>query len=642
MKFKLAIIYLLIFSTLTGIGYISYRGLNHLMKTLSSNLHPDTRQKQFKDLLSLMHTEENNMRLYNITHLNDYLLVHKQTVKDINDKLSALRLECEDDSTLLVFIDSLDNYFQRKAICQEQLIQLKRIRPSIPGVMNKVLAEVDSLKGLVNRKSDSLPDGKEGAIKANRKKGLFSWLFPQNKGNIKNINSVDSVQKARNDSIELTEPIKKTFEEFSRKDSTLKQELLARDLEFTRENDVLSRHISEVTDSAISYVDVIHAENARSAGVLFVKTSKYIAVGGAVSAILLMIMLLVITHDFRIIIKTKKELETAKQRAEQLAKAKEEFLANMSHEIRTPLNAVIGFSKYLKDEKLSSEGEEYLNIISKSSVHLLRIINEILDFSKLDAGRMKLEKVSFNAYHLIEESTQAFRKEAEDKDLKLISEIDDELKKHEIISDPYRIRQVLNNLISNAIKFTAKGYVEIFAFLDNDSILHLTVQDSGCGIEKGYLTGIFEKFSQADNSTTRKYGGTGLGLSIVKKITELMGGKIDVDSVINRGSTFSLSIPVINSLRLKDSEPRQETGAMLENLSVLVIDDDPYNLILLKKILSGRKASVKTAGSGREAKKFINENNFNILIVDIHMPEMNGYEIIENAPAGTPAIAISA
>ncbi len=639
MKLKLAIIYILIFSTLTGVGYISYHGLTHLMKTLSSNLQPDIRQKQFKNLITLMHVGENNMRLYNITHLNDYLLVHKQTVKNIFDQLEGLSTECTGDTTLTAYLDSLDYYFKRKAICQEQLIRLKKTQNDLPGIMDKVLSEVDSIEDVVNGKNDSLTN-QNSSEKSQKKKGLLSWLFPAKKE--KNT-SPDSVREMGNNPVELTEPIKEAFEEYNRKDSSLKQELMDRDIKYTGENDILSGEISETTEGALSYLDVIHAERAQSAGALFLKKSKYIAIGGTVSAVLLIIMVLVITRDFKVIIKTKKQLERAKTRAEGLARTKEEFLANMSHEIRTPLNAIIGFSKYLKGEKLSPEGKENLDIIYKSSDHLLRIINEILDFSKLEAGQMKIECIPFNAFHLIDETVQSFRKEAAEKEIKLCSEIDNTLNDYEIISDPYRIRQVLNNLVSNAIKFTDKGYVEVSARLNSASMLLITIKDTGPGIEKSTLPGIFEKFSQADNSTTRRFGGTGLGLSIVKKITELMGGKITVESAINRGSTFSVELPVSVSLIPEDhSEPDAEDRIRLDHANILVVDDDPYSLILLEKILKEHNASVATVKSGQEALHILSKHEFNIIIVDMHMPSMNGYDMIKEGEIKIPAIAISA
>lgn len=646
MRIKLALIYLLILLALSTVGYISYNGLTNLMTTLRLAVQPDERETEFKDLLNLMHSGENNMRLYNITHIKDYLLAHDQITNEINFRLQKLSEECEGDSVLSAYMDSLQSFYDRKNYCHAQLIRLKRTTVDIPDVMEKVLTEVDSIENSINSNSDSvqtdsIPADSANAEKPKKKKGFLSWLF-QPKKKEESAAIPDTTETVEKSPVNISAPIKKTFEEINRRDAVLKKQLMERDLEYTRENDALSIAISRVTEQASGYLQKLQAEKAKTANAFFIKTTRYIAITGTASALLLLILILIITRDVQVIMRTKRELEAAKSRAEQLARTKEEFLASMSHEIRTPLSAIIGFAKYLKQEKLTEDGKEYLSIISNSSDHLLQIINEILDFSKLDAGRMQIEAIPFNAYELMMESAEAFTQEANDKNIRLITRLDDSLKENNIISDPYRIRQVLTNLLSNAVKFTEQGYVELKAGISESQQLDIVVKDTGTGIPEESLQHIFDKFRQADNSTTRKYGGTGLGLSIVRKIVDLMHGNIAVDSVVDRGTTFNIGIPVKITSENIASEPEKETSISLEGINVMAVDDDPYNLMLIEKILGDRKATVISATSGEEALKLVQGKRIDVMINDIHMPGMNGYDLMKATNGTIPAIAVSA
>ena len=644
-KLKLAVIYFLIIGALVTAGYVSYNGLTHLMTTLRAAVQPDERAQEFKDLLNFMHSGENNMRLYNITHINDYLIAHHQTNDHINTLLQNLIEECRDDSVISIDLDSISVFFQRKEYVQDQLIRLKRTTVEIPDVMEKVLTEVDSLENNINTQTDTVIYTADTTLseKPKKKKGFFAWLFPSKKTDEPGITiNKDTVTIPNDKPVEISEPIKKTLEEFNRKDKLLRQQLTARDLEFTRENDLLTGKITMIAERSTNYLSRLQAEKAESAGAFFVNTSKYIALAGTASAIILLIMIVVITRDIQVIIRTKKQVEKEKTRAESLARAKEEFLANMSHEIRTPLNSIIGFTRYLKNEKLTQDGGQSLDIISKSSAHLLNIINEILDFSKLEAGQMKLEKSPVYIPDIIQESISLFRSIASEKKLRIFTEIDESLYGIYILCDAYRIRQVLNNLFSNAVKFTHKGFIEIKAGLEEDNHLLLSVKDTGCGIEESALPGIFEKFSQADNSTTRRYGGTGLGLSIVKKIISLMDGDISVDSKLESGTTFTLTIPVEKTTASGENVEAVQQAVDLSGLLILIVDDDPYNLILLKKMFTDCMAEVISAGSGAEALEIIENNEIDLMLVDIHMPEMNGFELLGKAGKDIPAIAISA
>lgn len=418
------------------------------------------------------------------------------------------------------------------------------------------------------------------------------------------------------------------------------------ELRLTKKDDELSMQVVEAIDSVNSYIQVKSIQKAGEAATLYKQTTKYITLVGSATAMLFLFLIFIVMKDFQVILKTKRELEVAKNNAENLAKVKEEFLASMSHEIRTPLNAIIGFSRHISEENLSSRDKKYFGIIRNSSQHLFEIINDILDFSKLDSGQMKIEKTPFDISRLLEETADSFRSEIDIKGLKLYLNIDNQLINRQIMGDPYRIRQILNNLIGNAIKFTHEGSITIQVALEKENLLNLTVTDTGIGIPVEKIKLIFEKFAQADTSTTRKYGGTGLGLTIVKKLVGLMKGKIVVKSKVSQGTSFIVSIPTSlvkpKSVKAKESNIEYHD---LSNITCLIADDDNYNLMLLEKSLKDYYIKVFSVTSGKEALDYAGQIRFDLIILDLQMPEMDGYETARKLRArnfNKPVLALSA
>jgi signal transduction histidine kinase/CheY-like chemotaxis protein len=324
-------------------------------------------------------------------------------------------------------------------------------------------------------------------------------------------------------------------------------------------------------------------------------------------------------------------LQVAKERAEQSEQFKQQFLANMSHEIRTPMNAVMGMTSLVLDTPLAEKQKFYLEGIKKSSDTLLHIINDILDLSKIEAGKMELEKIDFSLGDTLKQVKQTLNHRAEEKGLALLVNIDPEIS-DVVIGDPVRLNQVLINLAGNAIKFTEKGSVSIeVAKGDAESALQFSIIDTGIGIPQEKLQTVFEEFSQVSASDTRKYGGTGLGLSISRQLVELMGGKISISSIEGSGTTFSFIVNCEkgSSERLEQrlASEEQVDGHILDGLSILVVDDNEYNRIVAKDTLESKsKATVVAVGSASEAIDLLKSMNFDVVLMDVQMPVMNGFE----------------
>ncbi|MBK7443151.1 MAG: response regulator [Bacteroidetes bacterium] len=329
-----------------------------------------------------------------------------------------------------------------------------------------------------------------------------------------------------------------------------------------------------------------------------------------------------------------RELESEKGRAEYSEKVKEQFLANMSHEIRTPMNAILGMTRLLLEKEPRTDQLKYLNSIKHASDNLLVIINDILDLSKIEAGKINLESIPFDIRNEIKSVFETMKVNADDKNLELKTDIENTIPKT-IIGDPYRLSQILLNLTGNAIKFTEKGSVTIkttAAMQGEKVLLTFSVIDTGIGIAKDKLDYIFDMFTQETSSTTRKFGGTGLGLAICKKLIELQGGAISVDSEAGKGSVFSFTLPFAIGKDVVDENPKaehkQQVVAKMKNLRILLAEDNEFNQMVavdtLESAIEG--AQVTVAANGKIAVDMLKNNTFDIVLMDIQMPEMDGHE----------------
>ncbi len=353
----------------------------------------------------------------------------------------------------------------------------------------------------------------------------------------------------------------------------------------------------------------------------------------------------------------KAEIETQKARveAEEARKTQEQFLANMSHEIRTPMNGVVGMTELLAGTILDDDQQDYVNTIQESAANLMVIINDILDLTKIAAGKITIEKIEYNFSHLIETVIKTHKCKADKKRILLKATIDQQIYPA-LLGDPVRLSQILNNLVGNAIKFTESGEVNVGVRLQKNEgksdTLQFLISDTGIGIAEENAASVFDRFTQVAVDSKRKYGGTGLGLTITKQLIELQGGKIQVKSKQGEGSVFSFFIPVEKGnsrQRPKRKTTQNELDKQLKNLRVLLAEDNLINQQVALRVLSNQGALVDIAKNGREAIDLLKKKHYDIILMDLQMPEMDGYEatkIIRNdmgvTISNTPIIAMTA
>ena len=345
-------------------------------------------------------------------------------------------------------------------------------------------------------------------------------------------------------------------------------------------------------------------------------------------------------------------LEEALKSANIAKEAKSNFLAKMSHEIRTPMNGIIGFTQLISQTDLNEEQEEYINIITSSTQTLLSVINDILDYSKIESGKLVPEIIETNILEELNNIFSLFKNSAKTKNINYILSIDDKIDTF-LYSDIHKIKQVVSNLINNALKFTPENKkVSLNISLLKDDLEYqeivFYVEDEGIGIPLDKQKKIFEAFSQADESTSRKYGGTGLGLNISSSIINLLGGTLEVESIENIGSKFFFTLKLKKCKNISTKDLTKITIPKLNNndLKILVVDDNQVNLLIISEVLKKLNINYLLAENGQIAIDLCKENLFDIILMDINMPILNGLEatnILKNQyKIKTPIIALTA
>ena len=414
-------------------------------------------------------------------------------------------------------------------------------------------------------------------------------------------------------------------------------------------------HISDSLSAVIREIDTVHRlkltsliERADANG----KKARNIGTLMAVIAVLASVF----TFSYALLKVNQQQkliglLNISEQKALRAGQAKENFLSNMSHEIRTPLNAILGFANLLSQKELDKESERYVDTIRNAGGNLLTIINDVLDSSKIEAGMMRIESVPFNLNELVNSVEMMFRQRADGNVLKFEVTIDAAVPGM-LLGDPVRLTQILVNILSNAFKFTAAGEISLAVQKlkeeNKTATISFCIQDTGIGIEADKIDMVFERFRQAEDSVTRKYGGTGLGLSIVKELVELQNGTIAVTSIPGRGTTFHITIPYSTEAVREPVKPEaaDRKNRHLTGIKVLVAEDNEINQSLLRHIFNKWGLSSTFVHNGVESLEELGKNEYQCILMDIQMPAMDGYtatrEIRRKLQLRTPVIAMTA
>lgn len=621
-----------VFILVTAIGILTFNSLHGIVTDVKQATSPNTKIDLLKQVVGELTDAESSIKSYQLTKDENYLTPFYQSLVTIDDRMEQLHTQSSGKQYLEHLADSVEELVKLKYEIFNQILQLEN--------NEKVTQELQRISQKLVEAQQKVETAK---TQEKKRPNIFQRIFGADK-------QPDSVQKDIFSFEELKKEVKRT--------QTLQkqqlQQLKQKELYLSREDKVVMDKIRSVVQKMENFERMANARTAIEITRSAKQTNFYIILFCVLATLLLG------TISFFIVTYVQKNrayrsaLRIAKTEAETLAKAKETFLANMSHEIRTPMNAIAGFTNQVLQSKLTKKQTEQLQIVKKSSDHLLRIINDILDYSKIQSGKLGIEAVGFKPAELLKEAAHFMQAVADEKGLKIGTSIAKSVPTV-CLGDPVRLRQIVLNLLGNAIKFTETGKITVSASAvkqGSDKVaLQVSVQDTGAGIPDEKLKTIFNEFEQADTSISRKYGGTGLGLTISRKLVELQQGTIDISSKVGKGTKVSFIIPyrIGAETDIEIVDIADEQNGELNGINVLVADDELYNRLLIKTILEKWGINPVVVNNGKEAVAEVEKNNFDLILMDVRMPEMNGIEatkaiqhMADKSKASIPILALTA
>lgn len=618
-QYKILAIMLVIMVLVSITGIYAYKRFSQIVTSISKEARVDMRLITAKALMNDVAEAENSVKSYSLIRDTLYLGKFYNAAERSNDKLSRLHKYSADKKILSHEVDTLESLIAEKFnILNELLVIQDKYR--VQTALDKVIKNIE--------KKDTTSNGKllEETTKTELKPNIIQKIF----GRKNKTEVVDKTEKQYS-----IEDINKEIDSIKKEEKNIETVLKNQELKLLVQDKEVSKRIKNLLNAieAKELLSIaIHTEEAEKA---MKETNTQIAIFCVLTALLLVIMAYIIINYVQNSARYRKILKRAKAKAEDLAVTKERFLANMSHEIRTPMNAIAGFTEQIDKGPLTPEQKEQLTMVRKSIDHLLYLINDVLDFTKLQSGKLKLEAIGFRPNEFVKDVITFVQPLAREKQIEIKCDIktDDKLI---LLGDPFRLRQILLNLISNSIKFTEKGTISVQLSQTMKSShftnIRLEITDSGIGMNKDQLKKVFREFEQAEVSTSRNYGGTGLGLSIVSMLVKLHEGKIDIISSPNKGTTVSVEIsyPLGTEAEIELYEKvEKESGSNLslpEGLKILIVDDEEYNRKLLSAILKKYPVSYTEAVNGVEAIMEVKRNNYDLILMDARMPKMDGIE----------------
>lgn len=646
-------------------GWLAYERFTSLVASVDEATRPDMQLLAMEKVLTNLSEAESAVKSYSITREDAYFTQFYETTVRTDKQIESLYGFLEADTASAPYLDSLHALVDEKFQVLNDLLILKN-QYGAQQALEKFLAKVEQNAGADTSRlsQDTLITNKTAAVDEQepekKKKGLLARMVdnlfskkkpeqPQPPDTIEQAVATPQTDTTGGDEQIAMAEINKTAQEIRRKEAARDAWLKRQELNLWEQDSKVNKRIRNLFDSMKEEGNQNLSAQAKVAEAGVAQTKQLIAAFCIVAALLLMIAAFIIFAYVRNNRRYRKALGRAKIKAEELANAKERFLANMSHEIRTPMNAIAGFSEQLGQSKLSRDQREQLDIVQKSADHLLHIVNDVLDLTKLRSGRLKLESIGFKPRDVVNEVVQLMLPSAGDKEVTLEAEVSSDVPEV-VIGDPVRLRQVLLNLVGNSIKFTPIGAVQIKVELSRTSgkkaLLQFSVMDTGVGIDRTNLKRIFEDFEQGEISTARYFGGTGLGLSITRMLIEAQNGTIEVDSEPGKGTTVSVLVPYkVGTAKDLPEKTELARETVPRNLKVLVVDDEPFNRKLLTAILEKYGMIYTEAGNGTKAVELATGKRFDIILMDARMPEIDGVEAtrqIRKAGVEIPIVALTA
>ncbi|MCP2043128.1 ATP-binding protein [Pontibacter sp. HSC-36F09] len=677
-KSKVVIGFTLALSVVVFAIYLTYNSFTLLLSSVNVLAEPNAKLAKLQHTLADIATAESAIRAYTLTTEDKHFREYLDNLGNINSQLDSLCTLMQDNPAELAQIDSVSTLLlaQRKSL--EEHVNKKKEQRGSNAYTDKALKQIASAATrqpattTINQRtkttiSDRLAYNTDTVTtkppQNENRKGLLNKLFGKRNEskqqeeppqpivvpqlNVKQEYSADTSKAAPTNMASIAK-VRIVLKDVERELQKQQEAMVAKELALLQQDKQIMDQVRRMVYDLERYELQQASQNAAQAQEVAKETSLVLLLVGVFGLASGIAFILIILRDLSRSSRYKAELKRSRKEAIQLARAKEAFVANISHEIRTPLNVVLGFSEQLGHTQLQEQQQEHLQAIHGAGQHLLHIVNDVLDLSKLEAGKLYLHMAPFEMKQLLAEVERTFRLKASTKSIGFSCTMDEQLNGY-LSGDSLRLRQVLFNLVDNAIKFTHDGEVRVSCRLKsqrrNRAVVLIEVSDTGIGIPMEQTAHVFGEFNQADDSIIRKYGGTGLGLSISKKLVEMQEGSLTLRSVPNEGTTFSIVLPM-QRVAAPETEaiphPQLSATNVLAGKAVLVIDDDAYSRTLCQLILGRKGMQVTLANDGQEALQLIKEKQFDIVLTDIQLPGMSGKAVARAIRKENPTIPIMA
>jgi len=597
-QLKIGLLMMLAVFLLLATGYLSYRNLSAVVSSIRIDYTPELALLNIREISTDLEKAENSIRTYMITNRRKDLQPYYNVISGIDEKVNQLRQVLINDSLILVQVDTISNLIEENILIWNELLYI---------------SYNDTVSDYLRQLSDRLIATEE-AQKAEG--GILRRVFSRS-------------SRSQMDSEGLISDVQ-MIEEMDR---IMQERKINREYQLAITGGKIREKFYDLITKIEGEISGLIDANATAASNLAGKTYRWLAMFSLSGTLLAILVLFIIARYVRKTHAYQAALVHSKAEAEKLARTKEIFMANMSHEIRTPVTAISGFTEQLMHEPLNKEISRIVRIIKSSSDHLVRVIDDILDFSRLDSEKLELEKVHFRIEDILRDVYALFEKKAAQHHTELDYVLSPGTPRV-LLGDPYRLKQIMFNLVGNSVKFTRDGKVRFSVeSVENPSgaiDLVMEFTDTGIGIDESQIKSVFEDFTQGDVSTTRRYGGTGLGLSIVKKLVELHQGSIDCQSRKNEGTTITCRLPYMKGDENQVTEnvmPDFRVPEEIRKLKILVVDDEKYNRLLFKTILNRLEMEYHEAVNGVEALDAVKHNRYDLLFMDVRMPGIDGLKV---------------
>ena len=611
-------------------GYKAYTKLNEMVVSLEESAQPNYNLLILNEVSFYINEMERNIDIYRAEPQPGLMRSFNTALDESLYLIDSLKSTIQNEEIVGLY-DSLSSLVGQWAKVQTQI-----------GALNSDLLE-STLEDLT-KKIEQLPQliaEEDTAMAETERKGFLGRLLTRKKptDTIQRPSQSERLQK------EILAELSKSKTESSRQGDQLKTRLA----NLNEESAVLQNQIIGLLNDLELFELENDQRSVRDVEAMANNTNQEIVVFSALTSLLLLITIVTQLNYIARNRRYQQALKTAKSTAEDLAYAKERFLANMSHEIRTPMNAIAGFTNQLLKTNMSPEQRDQLEVVKNSSDHLIHLLNDILDLSKLQADKVELDKEIFDVRACLLEVIRIFEDKANAKGIKLKTEFESVPKY--VHGDPHRLRQMITNLVHNAIKYTDEGSITLSTSIhkktEKQVTLRLSVKDTGVGIPKDKQTRIFEEFEQANTRDQRR--GTGLGLAITSMLLHLHGGEIQIESDEGKGTEMTLLIPYgIGRAEEQKVVGQPKADIKLQGLKILVADDEPFNLKLLEAVFKSHDITLRSANDGTAALKVLEEEKLDIAILDVKMPGLSGFEVVDKVRssggfnAKIPALALTA